>query len=187
MNLIAELEASDRKFHRPACPSVFNEYVAFMATGKYPYIDEVVTRIALAYRVAESSWGPNQKFHHQAVADLGEPLLRQLHHEVYLASGEWRVAEMFAQEMSLALDGYRPIIDLVPAIGARIEIAGQRGPLRLASAPRDDWAMLEPRKRTNGWSLNGAMQKHRAYLSALADGSPSMNGPAVIMYREVAS
>lgn len=181
--LTALTDADHRDFHRRAVASVFNEYVAFMATGAYPYNDEVVTRIALAYRVGEHAWGPRQRFHHQAVADLGEPLLRKLHREVYLASGEWKVAEMRATEASLALDGYRPITEFVPTDGAKIMLHDKPVPLRCKPANRGDWALLPPRARTNGISLNALVAAHNAYEAAVTEGQTRMNGPRVVMFK----
>lgn len=182
-DLIEQLEAADDKFHRPPVPAVYEEYKAFLATGRYPYNDSVVTDIALKHQVGAAAWKPNQRFHHQAVADLGEPLLRKLHHEVYLASGLRRVEEMEAEAAGWAELGYRPITELEPRVGMRIEMGGKV--YRVVPATNGDWALLLPRKRVSGLSLRSLKTQHENFLAATIERQTHHNAPTVRMYKEI--
>lgn len=176
--LIEEVQASDRQFHRPAAPSIYAEYLAYIETGAYPYIDSVVSFIA------ERHGMPFVGQHHAQYA--ADPLGKKLSHEVYLASTQYRLAAMVDRYAVLRGQGYRPITELEPRAGMRIEIEGCAfNPLRCVpiEARHGGWALMPPRRRTHGLNLSDLQRQHRAYLDAIDAGNLSMNGPAVVMYR----
>jgi hypothetical protein len=176
MSLREELATVNvRAFHEPALDSIFAEYRAFIATGAYPYIDSVVSF------VAERHGLPYVGQHHdQYVRDL---LGKALGHQVYLASGQWKVREMREQEAEYVAQGYaQPITTLVPRDGLRIAIATTPPILRCKQAG-NDWALCPPRKQS-GFSLNSLVAAHQAYELATRENQTRMNGPRVVMYRE---
>jgi len=178
MTLLAEVTAADEKFGRPAVPSVYAEYELFVASGRYPYIDSVVAEIVTKFDLTvEVDRSPGSLYK----TGLG----KKLSHEVYLASGQFRLAQMEAKEAELRAQGFLPITELDPTTSSQITLAdGQTFRLRYGFGPRQDqWALLAPRKRTNGVSLDGLMDRHRAYEEAKAAGQTSMNDPHVVMYR----
>jgi hypothetical protein len=163
--LLAQLATANRKeFCRPAVPAVYHEYELFMETGRYPYLDDVIATIAEKYGL------PNPGQH----SVLG--------HEVYLASGEYRVKEMADRERLLAEQGYKPITDLVLTEGVCIELS-DGVTYRLVHTPRHDWCLLPPRKRSRGLSLRALTAQHHAYLLAREEGQTRPNSPCVHMYR----
>ena len=162
--LLAQLATANRKeFDRPAVPAVYHEYELFMETGRYPYLDDVIATIADKYGF------PNPGQH----SVLG--------HEVYLASGQYRVTQMADRERLLAEQGFKPITDLDPVEGRRIEL-DDGVTYRLVPTPTD-WCLLPPRTRTNGLSLRGLTAQHDAYLLAREVGQTRPNNPCVRMYR----
>jgi hypothetical protein len=176
-DLIAQLAAADKKYDRPAVPAVYAEYVAFMQTGRYPYMDSVATEIATKHRVAADLWHPNQRFHHQAVHDFhsetGCDLLVKLHHEVYLASEEYRLAELAEMVVARLADGYERIesVDKITKFSHVVHFgfySGGTGWQEWADArlvPQDNpsqaavtggiKAVLPKGKRTNGLWIHG--------------------------------
>lgn len=177
--LIADLEAVQmRDFHRLAHPVIYEAYCEFVASGKYPYIASVVKFIGEKYDLDESL-GAGTRCH--------EPQT-PLSHEVYLASHQYRTAEMVAREQMLLAEGFRPITDYEPRVGERIEVdlaPGRRVVYRVAAATIGDFCLLEPRKRIHGLSLRGLVEQHRAYIGAKEEGFTRMNGPHVRMFRPV--
>lgn len=162
--LLAQLETADRKeFDRPAVPSVYREYELFMETGRYPCLDDVIATIADKYGL------PNPGQH----SVLG--------HEVYLASGQYRLQQMAERERLLAEQGFKPIADLAPVEGRRIEL-DDGVTYRLVPTPTD-WCLLPPRNRTNGLSLGRLTAQHDAYALAREVGQTRPNSPCVRMYR----
>lgn len=176
LSLTDQLGATDTltRFHRPAIAAVFDEYAAFIETGKYPYNDDVVTFIAERAGITL-----NGTHHAQHIQD---PIGEALHHEVYLASGQWKVRTMRATEANYIADGYdSPITALTPKDGLRIEIADIPPVLRCKFAG-SDWALCLPRKQS-GFSLNRLIERHRAYERAKVEGQIRGNDPRVVMYR----
>ena len=170
--LIAELEAADDEFDRPAVPSVFAEYERFMETGRYPYIDSVVCEITDRHNV------PGEGRHHPF-----EGLRRKLCHEVYLASGEHDLNELIAEETRLLAEGWKPIPVFEPRDGATLVLTDGLT-YRCRPARNDNWCLLPPRKRTHGINLGGLISQHRAFWEAKAMGQTKMNNPRVRMYRD---
>jgi hypothetical protein len=163
--LIEELRRAKLEFGRPAVPTVFAEREAFIATGRYPYNADVEAAIIAKY-------------------DVPTGLHRQLAREVYLASGQRRVAEMVAQEREGLAEGYRPITELAPIEGARVELRGQSdGPFRLKPDGRGGWLLLPRGKRTNGYRLGWLVAAHEAFALAKQENQTRMNGPSVVMFR----
>jgi hypothetical protein len=203
----AHLATVNRKdFRRPAIPAIYAEYELFMKSGRYPYNDEVVAEIATKYDISSENWvyfGNKPTFHHQHVHDVNDTLLINLHHEVYLASGQHRVAEMEAQEQRLAEHGFLPITDLKPKEGMKVELSSGETyrlvpvPDRKYSMytdkefndgfqmPEHEWALLAPRKRTHGLSLFDMLRQHRAYQLATKERQTRMNRPVVHMFKVV--
>ena len=183
--LAADPEArKPRSWKRPANEIVMAEYREFVATGEYPYLDAVVAQIATKHGIGEAP------FHHQAIHDRGDALLIALHTEVYIASGQHRVEKMEQQERELAEAGWLPITELVPAEGMRIKLPDGKtyrlAPCQGATVPggrEADWALLPPRKRTHGVSLNGLVRQHRAYMESVELRQTEMNDPAVRMFK----
>lgn len=167
-----------RTWKRPANPIIMDEYRAFVASGRYPYNDSVVTEIVKKYELSDDL---EQRFGHQAVHDRGDALLIALHTEVYIASGQHKVEEMERQEREFAEAGFVPITELEPVAGMKVKLT-DGATYRLAKA-RDDWALLPPRKRSHGISLNGLVQQHRAFMEAVECRQTSMNNPAVRMFK----
>lgn len=193
-DLAEQLHAVNLKdFHRPALPAVYAEYVAFMATGASGYIDRVATWIG------ERAGIPVLPHHNAPGWGLDEDLTPQLHHEVYLASKQYRLAEMVATEARLTAEGFHPITGLVPAEGMKIRLSDGRV-LRLKAVDETyhyvtdaegvqrpteghDWLLLAPGKRIEGLRLDSLMNHHRAYERAKAVGQTSMDAPSVVMYQ----
>lgn len=182
-----------KEFHRPALPAVYAEYVAFMETRAYPYIDRV------AAWIGERAGIPVLPYHNAPGWGLDGDLTPKLHHEVYLASGQFRLAEMATTEVRLAAEGFRPITELVPAEGMKIRVADGRI-LRLKAVDETyhyvtdaegvrrpteghDWLLLAPGYRINGQTLDELVNHHCAYERAKAAGQTSMDAPSVVMYR----
>lgn len=186
--LIAQLREADDAFGRPAIPTVYEEYERFLASGARPYNDSVVAEIARRHglRGYVAKPGATERFDHQAVHDLGDRVLIQLHHEVYLASGQARLRRMADEEAVLMVNGFRPITEFVPAEGRHIEMPGGYT-YRVVADGRGGWCLLAPRKRTHGFSLEAMVREHRAYEDAYRRGQLKGDGPRVRMYREVAS
>lgn len=171
-----QVKAADSKFDRCAVPAVYEEYQAFLATGLYPYNDRV------AVWIGERA-GVSTLPHHNAPGwGIDTDWTRQLHHEIYLASRQHQVAEMVATEAAQLAQGFRPITELVPSEGLRIERANGKI-YRLKAAPNNDWALLEPRKRAYGFSLRQWVARHRAFEAAKERGYTNMDDPFVITYR----
>jgi hypothetical protein len=170
-----ELAAVDfGNFHRPALPSIFAEYAAFMETGRYPYNDDVANFIIDRHALPIPG-----RWHAVHVTD---PLGKALHREVYLASGQWTVGEMRAREADYIAQGYdRPITELEPVEGLRIAVADMPPVLRCKRIC-DQWALCPPRHR-NGFSLAELQAKHRAYERTKEENQTRTNGPRVVMYR----
>lgn len=170
-SLIDELEAADDNFYRPAVPTVFAEYKRFMASGRFPYIDTVVNEITERYDV------PGEGKHHPY-----EGLRKKLSREVYLASGQYRLNQMIAEETRLIGEGWLPITNFEPYEGARL-VMPDGLTYRCRAAANKDWCLLPPGKRSQGISLNGLVAQHRAYEEAQTIGQTRMNNPGVKMYR----
>lgn len=182
MTILEELEAADNGFKRPAAPAVYAEYVAFMETGDYPYLDNVVRFIARRNDIADAA--TRRRFDVEAVKGT---ILRVLHHEVYLASGQYRVAQMFAREAELRGEGWLSVTELAPVDGMRVKLASTHGcaevTYRCKPAGRGDWALLEPRKRSHGLSLRAMQAQYRAYEAARDAGNLGMSSENVRMFQ----
>jgi hypothetical protein len=162
-----QLQEADAKFHRPAVPAVFAEYQEFMASGRFPYITDVVGEIVKKH-------------------DVVEELHKQLGHEVYLASGQFKLGKMVSQEADLTELGYRPITEFEPVDGAKIQFPGGVT-YRVKEDGRGGWALLPPKNRTHGISLGSVVAQHRAYETAKEEGQLRMNGPQVRMFTSPAA
>ncbi|MDA8355015.1 MAG: hypothetical protein M0Z95_01640 [Actinomycetota bacterium] len=162
VGLSEQLRDADTRFNRTAAPAVYAEYGESMGSGRYPYIDDVVAEIAKKH-------------------DIPEELHKQLGHEVYLSSGQFRLGEMAGQEAALTELGYRPITEFEPVDGEQIRL-----PDGVTYRVREDghggWVLLPPGKRTHGVSLDAMVDQHRAYESAKERGQLRMDGPKVRMF-----
>jgi len=162
-----QLQDADAKFNRPAVPAVFAEYQEFMKSGRYPYITDVVGEIVKKH-------------------DVPEELHKQLGHEVYLSSGQFKLGLMTEREADLTELGYRPITEFEPVAGAKIRFP-DGVTYRVKEDGRGGWALLPPGKRTHGFSLGIMVVQHRAYESAKAQGQLSLNDPKVRMFKPPAA
>lgn len=173
--LAEQLRQADRKdYNRPAAPAVFAEYEAFIATGQYPYIQSVVNFIRARHDLPD-----DLVVNGSGQTDCGTPLSM----EVYLSSTQHRLNKMIEQERELAARGFRPITELVPRNGQKIQLPD--GTVYRVVPMERDTALLPPRKRTQGISLNGLVSQHRAFIQAKERGQERMDNPRVRMYVEV--
>lgn len=168
--LVRELRVSDPKeFGRPATPSVYKEYAALKdaAPNGMVYNDEARRYFTERHEIPEE-------------------LLPHLDHEIYLASGQYRLNQMAAEEQQARWEDWIAITEVEPADGTVLDIRGRKdGPFRVKPAGPDRWALLPKGKRTNGYAFEGYTRQHRAYLAAKERGQVDMDGPAVIMVRIV--
>lgn len=169
--LVEELRAANPKESgRPAVPSVYAVYEALAAANGGSgnvYLDEAQSYIAERRRVPED-------------------LLKHLGHEIYLASTQYRLARMVADEAAARAEGWFAITEIEPTDGLVLEGRTLRGnPLRLkpTGLPGMPWALLPKGKRTHGISFDALVRQHRAYEEAKERGQVAMDGPAVVMVR----
>lgn len=162
-DIIGQLRSADKKFDRHAIEPVLAGYEAFMATGRYPYIVDVVNDIAKKH-------------------DVPDDLHNQLGHEVFLASGQFRLSQMVREECELAAQGFRPITELDLVDGSKVQLPGGVT-YRVKTDSRGGLVLLAPGKRTRGLDLVALVSQHRAYEAAKVVGQLSLNNPRVRMAR----
>lgn len=172
-----QVRAADSKFDRCAVPTVYDEYLAFLATGRYPYNDEV------AKWIGERAGVPTLPYHNAPGWGNGD-WTKQLHHEIFLASRQHSLANLVARETDELAQGYRPITELVPSEGRRIELADGRV-CRIKRAINGGWVLMEPRKRVLGISLRGLVGRHQAFLDGKERGYTKADAPSVVTYKDV--
>jgi hypothetical protein len=173
-----QVRAADNRFDRCAVPTVYEEYQVFLATGRYPYNDEV------AKWIGERAGVPTLPYHNAPGWGLNGDWTNQLHHEIFLASRQRDVAAMVTKEAEALAQGFRPILELVPSEGRRI-IFPDGKVYRLKAASNGDWALMAPRTRSWGISLKQLVERHQAFLTAKERGYPRHNSPSVVTYKEV--
>lgn len=173
-----QVRAADSKFDRCAVPTVYEEYQAFLATGRYPYNDEV------AKWIGERAGVPTLPYHNAPGWGLNGDWTNQLHHEIFLSSRQHDVAKMIDRETNELGRGYRPITELEPSEGRRI-IFPDGKVYRLKAAPNGDWALMEPRKRAWGISLKQLVGRYQAFLDAKERGYSKHDSPSVVTYKDI--
>ncbi|HZS19706.1 MAG TPA: hypothetical protein VFA63_01830, partial [Pseudonocardiaceae bacterium] len=159
--LKSQLEQTDNKFGRRALPLVYDGYKEFRTTGKYPYNADVIQFIADKHGLPKP---PNGRYDHDALVSFGDPLLLNLQHEEYLANKDYELDQLIEQEQKDLLSGLVPIASVDPAEDMRLTYRDTT--YRLKPATNGRWAMLPPRKRTQGVSFNALVDKHAAYERA---------------------
>jgi hypothetical protein len=162
-------------------PVVAAEYEAFIASGRYPYNDAVARFIADRHGI------PGEVYH--AAPGWGTPgnLVKPLHHEIFLASRQRRVAEQVAKEQALLDDGWKPIIELQPVEGQHIYLSfapGKKCRVEPLTVEPEEWLIFPPRNRVNGWRLGNFLDQHRAYEKAKEQGWQKYDSARPIMFKE---
>jgi hypothetical protein len=166
-DLVSEVLASDRRdYRRPAVPTVDALAREFVATGAYPYNDDVKAFILARINAPDASTEPDFE--------------RKLDTQIYLASKTRHVREMSERADAARADGYVPITDLEPTRTTRIKLHGREGVYRMrpANNAMGDWVLLPKGARTHGISLHGLRMAHIAFETAVVAQTTEMNGPA---------
>lgn len=170
--LVQELRAANPKeFGRPAVPSIYGDYKALADAAPN----------GLVYNADAKAYFTDR---HEIPADLE----RHLDHEIYLASGQYRLAQMVAKEEAAREEGWVAITEIEPADGLMLESQTLRGgPFRVkpTGQPGAPWALLPKGKRTNGLNFTRMVEQHQSYLDAKERGQVAQDGPAVYMVRIV--
>ncbi len=168
-----------KTWKRAAHPAVYADYVAFVQSGRYPYLDAVVTEIITKHSLSDDL---SQRFDHQAVHDRDDKLAIALHTEVYIASGQHRVDQMTQRERELIEEGFAPITELTPHKDMKVMLEDAKSYRLLQLPDESDWLLLLPRK-SQGLSLNELVRQHHNYLLAKEERQTRMSSPAVRMFK----
>lgn len=167
MNSLEYLRQADQSFDRTTRHDIYEMYIQYVNTGKYPYLDAVVQ-----YMVDLKPGFP-------------EELRKQLHHEVYLASDQYHVEKMVKQEQELTAQGFTPITEIELSEGKKIMLYGHDKPLRIVKDARGEWFGFPPRHTRSGVNISMRLFEHSAYERAKIDKRTHMQGEKVNMVKEI--
>lgn len=151
---------------RNTTPEIYRAYKEYMATGQYPYIENVTNWIASKYGVADED-------------------KEQLGHEVYVASSMYRLEEMVNLENELSGKGFVPITEFELVPGQKIILQGKDKPLRVSNPDGNGHIFgFEPRHTRSGYNLTAKRYEHSAYEKAKTEGRLGMRGEKVVMVKQ---
>lgn len=154
----------DEKYGRLTTPEIYEAYKEYIATGLYPYLDNVTAFVADKYGVQDT---------------------KQLKHELYIAGSMYKLEQMVNLENELKAKGFTPITEFELKAGQKIILQGKDKVLRVSNPDGNGNIFgFEPRHTRTGYNLTAKRYEHSAYEKAKQEGQLGMRGEAVVMVKE---